>query len=100
MRRHFRHPQAMFNKGLLFYSHCGLCPSLQRDTNKVNKKYKNKIQVLTTTIIGEQQQQDGAEIPPLLQQNIILLSKNEIKTIISTPKVWCCEKNSPWEFKL
>jgi hypothetical protein len=32
-----------------------------------NKKYENKIQVLTTTIIGEQQQQDGAEIPPPLQ---------------------------------
>jgi hypothetical protein len=24
MRHHFRHPQAMFNKGSLFYSHCGL----------------------------------------------------------------------------
>jgi hypothetical protein len=23
MRHHFRHPQAMFNKGSLFYSHCG-----------------------------------------------------------------------------
>jgi hypothetical protein len=23
MRRHFRHPQAMFNMGSLFYSHCG-----------------------------------------------------------------------------
>jgi hypothetical protein len=22
MRHHFRHPQAMFNKGSLFYSHC------------------------------------------------------------------------------
>jgi hypothetical protein len=22
MRQHFRHPQAMFNKGSLFYSHC------------------------------------------------------------------------------
>jgi hypothetical protein len=33
-------------------------------------------------------------------RNILLLSKNEIKTIISPPKVWCCEKNSPWEFKL
>jgi hypothetical protein len=39
-----------------------------RDKNKVNKKYENKIQVLTTTIIGEQQQQDGAEIPPPLQK--------------------------------
>jgi hypothetical protein len=78
-----------------------MCLSLQRDKNKVNKKYyENKIQVLTTTIIGEQQQQDGGEIPPPLHRNIILLSKNEIKTIISTPKVWCCEKNSPWEFKL
>jgi hypothetical protein len=60
--------------------------SLQRDKNKVNKKYENKIQVLTTTIIGEQQQQDGDEIPPPLHRNIILLSKNEIKTIISTPR--------------
>jgi hypothetical protein len=67
-----------------------------RDKNKVNKKYENKIQVLMTTIIGEQQQQDGDEIPPPLPRNLILLSKNEIKTIISTPKVWCCEKNSPW----
>jgi hypothetical protein len=24
MRHHFRHSQAMFNKGSLFYSHCGL----------------------------------------------------------------------------
>jgi hypothetical protein len=24
MRHHFRHPQAMFNKGSLFYSHCVL----------------------------------------------------------------------------
>jgi hypothetical protein len=23
MRHHIRHPQAMFNKGSLFYSHCG-----------------------------------------------------------------------------
>jgi hypothetical protein len=23
MRHHFRRPQAMFNKGSLFYSHCG-----------------------------------------------------------------------------
>jgi hypothetical protein len=23
MRHHFRHPQAMLNKGSLFYSHCG-----------------------------------------------------------------------------
>jgi hypothetical protein len=58
------------------------------------------MQVLTTTIIGEQQQQNGDEIPPQLHRNILLLPKNEIKTIISTPKVWCCEKNSPWEFKL
>jgi hypothetical protein len=28
------------------------------------------------------------------------LTKDEIKTIISTPKVWCCEKNSPREFKI
>jgi hypothetical protein len=34
------------------------------------------------------------------KRNILLLPKDEIKTIISTPKVWCCEKNSPWEFKL
>jgi hypothetical protein len=26
MRHHFRHPQAMFNKGSLFYSHCGQTP--------------------------------------------------------------------------
>jgi hypothetical protein len=24
MRHHFRYPQAMFNKGSLFYCHCGL----------------------------------------------------------------------------
>jgi hypothetical protein len=23
MRHHFRHPQAMYHKGSLFYSHCG-----------------------------------------------------------------------------
>jgi hypothetical protein len=68
---------------------------LQRDKNKVNKKYENKIWVLTTTIFGEQQQQDGAEIPPPLQQNIILLSKNEIKYYISTPKVWWNSNYNP-----
>jgi hypothetical protein len=31
MRHHFRHPQAMFNKGSLFYSHCG--PASHRCTH-------------------------------------------------------------------
>jgi hypothetical protein len=33
MRHHFRHPQAMFNKGSLFYSHCEvaiMCPQAIR----------------------------------------------------------------------
>jgi hypothetical protein len=66
--------KAIFKKGSLFYS-MSMCPSLQRDKNKVNKKYENKIQVLTTTIIGEQQQQNGDEIPPPLHRNILLLHK-------------------------
>jgi hypothetical protein len=38
--------------------------------------------------MGEQQQQDGAEIPPPLLRNIILLSKNEINDI--TAQLKCC----------
>jgi hypothetical protein len=30
MRHHFRRPQAMFYKGSLFYSHCGLLPVTSR----------------------------------------------------------------------
>jgi hypothetical protein len=29
MRHHFRHPQAMFNKGSLFYSHCAVVVTKQ-----------------------------------------------------------------------
>jgi hypothetical protein len=35
--------------------------------------------------VAKQQQQDGNEIPPPLQQNIKLLTKDEIKSIISSP---------------
>jgi hypothetical protein len=77
---------------------------LQRDTNKVNKKYEKKIRKQDPGLNDHNYRRaaakDGGEIPPPLHRNFILLSKNEIKTIISTPKVWCCEKNSPWEFKL
>jgi hypothetical protein len=39
MRHHFRHPQAMFNKGSLFYSHCG--PALLAKLSNVSCTWLN-----------------------------------------------------------
>jgi hypothetical protein len=44
----------------------------------------------------EQQKQDGAEIPPPLQQNIILLSKNEIKYLSAHLKCGVVKKIVLW----
>jgi hypothetical protein len=47
MRHHFRHPQAMFNKGSLFYSHCGKNRPSAKDSSVNNR------QVALTIIIKQ-----------------------------------------------
>jgi hypothetical protein len=55
-----------FKQGKIYFYIIRRTITAKRDKNKVNKKYENKIQVLTTTFFGKQQQQDGDEIPPPL----------------------------------
>jgi hypothetical protein len=54
MRHHFRHPQAMLNKGSLFYSHCAFDGQLQqKKIGAINLKLMQVTLFCAATTVAE-----------------------------------------------